>query len=323
MPVRLENGEPVATREYFPHKRQAAIRQRTRWVTGIALQSWERHGWRGSLGTKYWLWRDRKGLIGNPVSMLTSLLFVYGLLTLLWSRYTGLPWGMAALGASWGKLALLTSTTTLQLLHLWVRAWCCSRIYGWRFAAGVPLRALYANYINFQATIGAVRRYVQSRVTRSQLTWLKTDHSYPVLAAATQRRKLGEILLGAGRITREQLDWALATKPPQVRLGEYLMASHLVTEEQVYQALSLQGSVPLVSLEAQRIRANVLRALPAHLMERFRILPVQVTGGFLYVASPEVPDTACERELKQYTRLTVRMHLLTASNYDRLRQAIR
>ena len=45
VPVRLEKNGPVATREYFPRQRRAAIRQRSRWVAGIALQGWERHGW--------------------------------------------------------------------------------------------------------------------------------------------------------------------------------------------------------------------------------------------------------------------------------------
>src|SRR6516162_8678003 len=44
LPVRFREGGPMATREFFPRSARAAISQRTRWVTGIALQSWERHG---------------------------------------------------------------------------------------------------------------------------------------------------------------------------------------------------------------------------------------------------------------------------------------
>ena len=51
----------VATREFFPQTWHSALRQRTRWVTGIALQGWSRFGWRGKPGELYWLWRDRKG----------------------------------------------------------------------------------------------------------------------------------------------------------------------------------------------------------------------------------------------------------------------
>ena len=34
-----------ATREYFPRTFATAVRQRTRWVIGNCLQTWERHGW--------------------------------------------------------------------------------------------------------------------------------------------------------------------------------------------------------------------------------------------------------------------------------------
>ena len=72
----------MATREYFPRTTKTAIRQRTRWVTGIALQCWERRGWTGSLRTRYWFWRDRKGLMANPLSLLTNFLFLTGLVDL-------------------------------------------------------------------------------------------------------------------------------------------------------------------------------------------------------------------------------------------------
>ena len=48
---------------------------------GIALQGWQRHGWGGKPGEMYWLWRDRKGLIANPLSLAANVVFVYGLAT--------------------------------------------------------------------------------------------------------------------------------------------------------------------------------------------------------------------------------------------------
>ena len=90
-------GDIVATREFFPHTMRSAIRQRTRWMMGIGLQSWERHGWRGSLAEVYWFWRDRKGLFGNPTQP------VHQFLVCLWRcsrglapECAGLPWGLAA-----------------------------------------------------------------------------------------------------------------------------------------------------------------------------------------------------------------------------------
>jgi len=74
VPLRLA-AAPVATREYFPRRLRAAVRQRSRWVTGIALQGWQRHGWRVPLRQLYFFWRDRKGLAGNLLSPFANLLF--------------------------------------------------------------------------------------------------------------------------------------------------------------------------------------------------------------------------------------------------------
>ena len=45
VPVRFTPEGPVATREFFPRRLRPSISQRTRWVTGIALQGWLHHGW--------------------------------------------------------------------------------------------------------------------------------------------------------------------------------------------------------------------------------------------------------------------------------------
>src|SRR4029077_12324946 len=68
VPVTRSRGSFVGTREYFPKTAHSAIRQRTRGIMGIGLQTWERYGWRGSPAQIYWFWRDRKGLLGNPLS---------------------------------------------------------------------------------------------------------------------------------------------------------------------------------------------------------------------------------------------------------------
>ena len=57
-----------ATRSYFPRTVRQAIRQRSRWAIGIALQSWQRFGWNAGAGQTYWLWRDPKGPGKSPGS---------------------------------------------------------------------------------------------------------------------------------------------------------------------------------------------------------------------------------------------------------------
>lgn len=164
----------TATREFFPQTFRGAVRQRTRWITGIALQGWHRNGWGRDWKSWYWLWRDRKGLIGNPLSLPANLLFVYGAITSIVASTTGTKWGLSSGSIQLALLALL-----FQVIRLCTRTACSALIYGKKFAAGTLLRVLWANAINFCATLAAVQRFTVAVFTKTPLVWLKTEHAFP------------------------------------------------------------------------------------------------------------------------------------------------
>jgi bacteriophage N4 adsorption protein B len=181
LPIRFDGKVPMATREYFPRRFGQAIRQRTRWVTGIALQSWERNGWGGGLAVNYWFWRDRKGLIGNPAGLLMNAVFLYGAATYGVAQMDGTVWHFGMVtpeSTAW----IFAFSQLLQAVTLTVRCHAVGRIYGLRMAATAPLRITYANIINSVATISALGRYLGARLRRRPLPWLKTDHVYPAMA---------------------------------------------------------------------------------------------------------------------------------------------
>ena len=315
--IRFEDGRPVATRELFPQAFRAALRQRTRWVTGIALQTWQRHGW-GRGREIYWFWRDRKGLIGNPLSLAANAIFFYGAATWLWSRLAGTAWPLAGTISP----ALAVATGALAALQIVIRAVCSARIYGWKFAAGVPLRSLLGNVLNSLATVNAIARFVTALIERRPLVWLKTEHSYPSLAAlAGHRRRLGEILVGSKYCTQSQLDQALATKPSERRLGEHMVALGMIEEGELYEALSLQSSLPAEAVEPAGLSTAIVRALPAHVVRDRRVIPVRVEQGDLILATPELPDDALTEQLAHFTRLRPRFVLVTPGNFARLAAA--
>jgi adsorption protein B len=304
-------GDFVVTREFFPQNWRGAMRQRTRWVMGIALQGWQRHGWRGKPGEVYWLWRDRKGLIGNPLSLAANFVFLYGAATAMWTRATPLA----------SKLAI--ATLCLQALRTGVRMSCSARVYGIWFALGVPLRAIYANVLNSSATFQAVALYAIARISGRPLKWLKTDHAYPSRAALLpHKRKLGEILVGSGYLTAAELDQALASQSGAVRLGEHLVRSGTLDEESVYEALSLQQGLPFVHFDAQEVPARIAHALPEHVVRAWNVLPFRIADGSLFLAGPDLPSTELTRELRSFTTLTLRFHLVTPSEFEKLSSAL-
>ena len=302
-------GSYIATREYFPRRMVSAIRQRTRWITGIVLQGWERHRWQGGWGQIYWLWRDRKGLLCNPVSLLTNLIFVYAAATRIWDRVSPSPLVLRILGA----------TTALYLLRTGVRIACSSRVYGPVFGLLAPLRAVFGNMINAAAVGKALSRYLSARLRGEALVWVKTEHAYPSRAALIeQRRRIGEILVGSGYIDQSDLDSALANRPSGMRLGEYLVRTGKLSEEDLYEALSLQQNLPIASIQANLVPRRIARSLPAHFTAEWRVLPFRVQEGRLDVASPELPVEAMELALRKHTSLEVRFYLVTPAQFRQL-----
>jgi len=307
----LSTPDLVATREYFPRSWGAALRQRTRWVTGIALQGWQQFGWRGTPGEVYWLWRDRKGLIGNPLSLLANAVFVYGVATSLWTR----------IGPAAARVGM--ATLALQLLRTAIRMVCVARIYGVLFSLGVPFRAVYANALNSAATFQAVGRYAVARALGQPLKWLKTEHAYPSRASLlAHKRKLGEILTGSGYLTPDALAAAVASLPPSLRLGEHLVNTGQLSPETLYEALSLQQGLPVAQVEPALVPAEVARALPEKLVREWKVLPFRVAGGSLYLAGPEIPTLETTRALRPFTSLELRFHLVTPAEFEALTAAL-
>jgi adsorption protein B len=301
----------VATREFFPTKWKTALAQRTRWVTGIALQGWERFGWAGTRSEIYWLWRDRKGLLGNPLGVVANAVFLYGLATAMWTRMTPLA-------------AELTSVTlTFQLLRVFIRMGCVARVYGFVFALGVPLRLPYANLLNAAATVQAVARYANARMRRLPLRWIKTEHSYPTRAALlSHKRPLGEILQALGYLNAAALQAALAACPSDTQLGAFLVANGALNELNLYEALSLQQGLPIARIEPSEVPLRVARALPERVVREWRVLPFKIADGSLLLASPDLPTPAMTAAVRPFTALELRFHLLAPSDYKQLVDAL-
>jgi len=310
----------VATREFFPRTVHSAVRQRTRWITGIALQCWERHGWRGSLPQVYWFWRDRKGLVGNPLSLFSNLLFAWGAVTWVAAQVAGTGWGLTKYPL---HPALLAATLAIQMIQSGVRMACVGRLYGACFALGVPLRTVFANWINSVSSFRALYGYLRARIRHEPLVWLKTEHAYPSRGALVDhKRKLGEILVGSAYVAEADLLRALDTQPAGVRLGEYLVRLGKICEEDLYEALSLQQSLPSGRLEPWLISSNVARALPRRVVRDWKVLPFRIAAGSLFLASPEVPTDELSQVLRGFTRLSLRFHLVTPENFEELAESL-
>jgi len=317
------NGGFLATREYFPRTFHSAVRQRTRWVTGICLQGWERLGWHGSGITRYWFWRDRKALLTNPIGLLVSLFTMLSLADLAVAYLAGTPWYFAIARSSTQRLCW--ANLLVQAIRTAVRMACSGRVYGWRFATGVPVRAFYESIINGVATFRAIRTYVAARIEGRPLVWLKTEHSYPSGAALESSWKgLEEVLVGSGYLARETLAMAHQRKAPDEDLGHFLVAAGLLSEEDYCEAASLCSGVSAqpIYVDPEPVHHRTARSLPMKVQSKCRVTPIHIQAGQLYLATPQAPAIHLIDEIQRHTRLQVNFRIVSPSNYAELRSAL-
>ena len=310
LPVAFVNGQPVATREYFPRRFYASVRQRTRWVTGIALQTWQKVGWSSDWKENYWLWRDRKGLIGNPLSLIANLLLVLGL--------------AGYVPVLEGHLLMVTSIgLVLQCLRVWWRMYFTARVYGVAYAALVPIRIPWSNLVNTLATISALSRFAKARWRNEPLVWLKTEHAYPNREALNPyTRRLGEVLTDLRFLSVKQLEESLGRRQDGVRIGEHLVAETLITQAQLYEGLALLSGYETAHIPVEDLDIAIARSLPRSLMQEARLQPVRLSAGNLVVASSEIPNASLLGDVRRFTRRDPVVVLVTPENLQQLQSFV-
>ena len=128
----------------------------------------------------------------------------------------------------------------------------------------------------------------------------------------TARVRLGELLVEAHIVTREQLEDVLALqKKDGRRIGTLQVEAGLVSETQVTQILSQQLSVPWVSLYHIDFSRQLLNLVSQELAERYCLVPIFVRkvrglGQTLYVAMDDPSDEKAHADVAQFSGLPVR-----------------
>ncbi len=176
--MRDQSGALIATRSYFPATLSEAVRQKTRWVHGIAFQGWYRLGWWGKPVDMWMLLRDRRAPLAALVLavayfllLLLPLLGLAGHFSLveprLDSQVLGGLIGICFLGLIWRMVMRFAFTT---------------REYGWAEGLRAILRIPIANVIVIMAGYLAFTAYLRSLRGRAPV-WDKTaHHAHPALA---------------------------------------------------------------------------------------------------------------------------------------------
>ncbi len=234
---------PLCVREHFPNTFKASYRQKARWILGIALQGWAQLGWSKSVVGNYFLLRDRKALITPTLAILA-----YGLML----AFLGLNIRAGVTGGEavaffpdypFAMLLVLFNLTAL-VLRLCQRMHFVRRIYGWGHAVMSVPRSIVGSFVNFAASMRALRIFAMARLTGTPIAWDKTMHRFPSNACLGQdRRRLGEILVSWDAVTSPKLETALVEQQSNgCLLGEVLVGHGAIDPQTLADALAMQES---------------------------------------------------------------------------------
>src|SRR5690554_2960671 len=119
------------------------------------------------------------------------------------------------------------------------------------------------------------------------------------------RKRLGDLLVEAGLITEEQLDFTLENKSDDEKLGDALIREGYITEQQLIEVLEFQQGIPRVSLSRYAIEQDVVQLVPKDLAKRHYAMPFQIDGNKLFVAMSDPMDYYALEELRMATGLQI------------------
>ena len=296
---------PLCVREYFPDNFRLAYRQKSRWVLGIGLQSWEQIKLQGSLAARYLLLHDRKGVVTSFISILAYILVVQfivfhiGLSTGWWDAYYPSMFGEFSF---WRTLIYVNAFfLAIRAAH---RVYFTTVLYGWEHGLMSLPRMVIGNFVNCMAVARAWRLFLSYLFRGKRLVWDKTMHEFPTGAQlARKRQRLGELLQSWQAVDDGKLAQALEQQAnTQTPLGRVLVSNGWLDEETLAEAIAYQADLPRVNLTADLVRSNAAM-LPVDMAIRHRAIPLGMNkagGAVLAVASPLTPDAIAEltQELK-------------------------
>ena len=166
----------VSSRGHFPASLDAAVRQKARWVGGIAFAGWDRLGWRGGLGERWMRMRDRRGPLA-ALLMIAGYAAAFLWLQLWIARGLGAP---LQLTLSPPLALLLKINAALLGWRILMRACFVTATYGPKQGLLSVPRLLVGNLI----TILAVKRALSLHAAGGPSRWDKTRHIFPTEESA-------------------------------------------------------------------------------------------------------------------------------------------
>ena len=130
-----------------------------------------------------------------------------------------------------------------------------------------------------------------------------------------QHIRLGDLLVGAGLLSEENLRYVLEEqRGTNKRLGQLLVDKGFLAEEELMQFLARQFDLEILKPDAlDDIESRPLQLVPEILARHHTVLPLQCEGQTLYVVTADPLNVEAVNDLQHATGLRIRWRLAPAS----------
>ena len=131
--------------------------------------------------------------------------------------------------------------------------------------------------------------------------------------------RLGELLLYAGKISREQLNEAIEIqKTTKMKLGEIIVSRGWLKPEEIVEALERQLGFPEVDLSRYEINSNVATLIPESIVKKYKLIAIDEKDEKLVVAMADPLNFFAIDDIKLYTKMNVIPCFATGADLDRV-----
>src|SRR5438309_1807121 len=166
------------------------------------------------------------------------------------------------------------------------------------------------------APVSEVEAELRALVRFGSLTRHASSNGEARYSVSPKRKKIGELLINAGHMTKAQLDEALAEQARTgERLGAILLDRGYVSKELLGTMLASQHGIPYVNLSTHPIDEQLVRGLPERVIMDHKVIPFTREGNEIHLAMLDPTDIMAVDTVEKYLSGHVQPFLITEADF--------
>jgi type IV pilus assembly protein PilB len=127
--------------------------------------------------------------------------------------------------------------------------------------------------------------------------------------------RLGALLLAAGLVTNEDLDWALENREPGELIGEALVRLQICFEDEIARFLAKQAGLEFLDIRVTSVDRRAVKLLTPEQARQLRAIPARLhSNGEVSIAVADPTDDTLLAKLKLATGHDIRLYVTTPSS---------